>query len=153
LTQLFLATGEAAERLKVGRSQLQKLFSYLPYLYITKRETRLFPTLYIDAYAAYLQREGLKATIGSARAFGHTDEARLQFQQQLESRFAFTAAEVASMFCVSRMAITNWHQGGVFTPLRQTVRPKRDRGKGKKTILLIGRDELRRACEWRVPNF
>lgn len=153
----LIVTGEVARRLEIGRPTLQNMFGSIPHLYVTRRETRLFPAPYIDAYVAYLRQRYQPAIIATAREFWATQEAQRlteAAQQRIEAGLrgmTLTTSELMSLLCISRMAITNWHQAGVIRVVEQTVRPKRSRGKGPKKVLLIPTSEVRQALEWRLP--
>jgi hypothetical protein len=155
----FIATGQAHARLGIVRSQLQNLFPHLLYLYVTKRETRLFSAAYIDAYATYLRERSQQATIATARAFARTAQAQdivtevtTRVDTILREKIIFTPQEVMQLLNVAKMTITSWHQGNVFTVRRQKVTPKRNRGKEQREILLIPAKELRAALEWHKPQ-
>lgn len=159
MTKHFLATGATATRLGVTRSQLQNLFPYLPYLYISKRQTRLFPAAYIEAYAASLSRCGKPATIGTARSFWTTpgagsilDAAQTRIKESLNSNIHYTANELMALLDVSRMTVTVWYQGGVFRAIRQQNPPKRARGKSWRVTLLIPAADVKKALVWKLPD-
>ncbi len=154
----LIATGEAAQRLGIGRSTLQNMFDYIPYLYVWKRETRLFPASYIDAYATFLRQNSKQATVPTARAFWATEEAQRLYQEAQDritsglSGITLNAGELMKLLCIGRMTITSWHQAGVFQVVSQTVKPKRNRGKGPKQVLLIPCREVRQALVWKAPT-
>jgi hypothetical protein len=155
----FIATGETCRRLNVERSQLQNLFPLIPYLYVSKRETRLFIGEYIDGYATYLRERQARPTLATARAYLGTPNAQdiirrvtTEFNQTLATKITFTPTELTKLLNIGRMTVTTWHQNKVFSVVRQEVRPKRDRGKETREVLLIPSGELRKALEWKIPR-
>lgn len=153
----LISTQEAAKRLRVKRSQLQNLFPYLPHIYIAKRQTRLFVGPYIDAYAETLQGRG--ATLRTVVDFARTEraqqlirDAQTRINEALSNQASFNAKEVMALFCIGRMTVTQWGEAGVFSVVRRSVPPKRDRGQRRSETLLILSTELRQAFTWRVPQ-
>lgn len=120
----FIPTGEVTRRLGgISRSMLQHMFDHLPYLYVTRVETRLFPAAYINAFAAYLRRTGQKATVPTAASFWRTDEAQrlyavavAQFHAGL-SRQTLTGRELSMLLGISYHTIMGWHMKGAIQAL------------------------------------
>ena len=165
----FLAVGEVCSELGISRSQLQNLFPHLPHVAITVseesgRKTRLFPTAYILAFATFLRRNSLAATIPAARRYAQGDEAtRLttEARQRLEANIAarerHTPDQIATMLGIGRATITGWERARVFRVDRGRLRggqvvplgPRQVRYQGRQ---LIPATELRAAAQWSLPN-
>ncbi len=140
-----LATGEVARRLKTTRTTLQNMFDHIPHLYVLKKETRLFPTAYIDAYAAYLAREELLATINSAASFWRTDVAQRLYAEAVTrlnrglSGITLTGLELAGVLGVPYSTVMNWSSTNALT----TVRAGRE--------VLFPCDKVKTAIVWKKP--
>ncbi|HKX24663.1 MAG TPA: hypothetical protein VJM46_05490 [Candidatus Saccharimonadales bacterium] len=126
---------------------------------MSRRETRLFIGEYIDGYAAYLRQQQASPTLATARAYLATADAQEiigrvtgQFNRTLATKITFTPTELTQLLNIGRMTVTTWHQNKVFPIIKQKVRPKRDRGKGPREVLLIPSSELRKALEWKIPR-
>jgi AraC-like DNA-binding protein len=168
-TAPFLAVGDVCERLGISRSTLQNIFPYLAHLSFSvsgqsERQTRLFPTTYINGYAAFLRQGSTAATIPSARAFGQTATAKQlirEAQQRLEATIAssdtHTPDQIAEMLGIGRATITGWERAGVFRVKRGKVRGGKVVPLGPRQRMLQGRQlipasELRQAAKWVMPQ-
>jgi hypothetical protein len=159
----FVAVGGVCEQLGIGRSTLQNIFPYLPHVSFSVssrsgRETRLFPALYIRAYAHYLHLGRTKATIPTAQSFAATRAAQqiiTEVQQALEAaiseRQTHTPNQVAAMFGIGRATITGWERAGVFHVDRQAHQPVRRRNDGIQVRQFIPAAEVRQAARWVLP--
>ena len=168
-TAPFLAVGDVCERLSISRSTLQNIFPHLAHLSFSvsgrsERQTRLFPTTYIDSYAAFLRQHSVAATIPSARAFGQTATARQRVQEARQSLAATIAArethtpdQIAEMLGIGRATITGWERAGVLRVERGKVRGGKVVPLGPRQRMLQGRQlipasELRQAAVWVMPQ-
>lgn len=141
-----LATGEVARRLKTTRTTLQNMFDHIPHLYVLKKETRLFPTAYIDAYAAYLAREELPATIDSAASFWRTDVAQRLYAEAVArlnvglAQPTLTGQELAGVLGVPYSTVMNWSSTGALVAVRT-----------RKGVLFPG-EKVKTAIVWKKPT-
>jgi hypothetical protein len=154
----FISTNEACKRLKVTRSQLQKLFPSIPYLYVWKHETRLFPAEYIDAYSARLRGNSLRVEVHTARDFWKNMETQRlltsimkRYSQSLASQERFTANETVALLGVGRMTITHWYQSRALEVIIIPRTPKRDRGRDQRMEVFVTNSALAKALRWVLP--
>src|SRR5688500_6310275 len=100
-----------------NRSQMQNLFPFIPHLYVSQRQTRLFPTSYINTLAGNMH--GRSATPQRVRRFNATSAAqRLIVQMQtdlaaaIDQREEHTPAQVADILSVARATVSGWVKSG-----------------------------------------
>lgn len=140
-----LATGEVATQLGITRSTLQNMLDHIPHLYVLKKETRLFPRAYIAAYATYLRRERLSATIDSAASFWRTDEAQHLYREAVESfnddlsGTSLTGRKLAGVLGVPYSTVMNWSSTGGLVAVRD------------KQGVSFHCDKVKMAIVWRTP--
>lgn len=141
-----LATGEVAKRLRITRPTLQNMFDYIPYLYVVKKETRLFPAAYIDAYVSYLGQTKQSATIDSAATFWRDAEEAQRLYREAVTRFkgglsgfTLTSRELAGVLGVPYSTVMNWSSTGALVVVR-----------GKQGVLFPC-DRVKTAIVWRTP--
>lgn len=164
-TKPYLAVGDVCEQLDISRSQLQNLTPFIPHLafYVSRqttstRQTRLFPTAYITALAAYLRQNSVSATVASVTAFSRTPTARDRLgtarsalETAISARGEHTPAQIAEMLGIGRMTVANWEQARVFHVERRGHEPKRRRNDGIQVRHFIPANEVRYAANWVIP--
>jgi hypothetical protein len=159
----FITLGTAQEKLNLAsRSTMQNLFPFVPHLYVRQRQTRLFPTSYINQLAEFL--DGKSATIGLVRRFNATAttrrllaEMQSEFAAAIDAKAEHTPTEVAALLGVSRATVSGWIgsrtlafnekklQKGQIVPMG----PRQRRVMGRQ---FITPQSIRDAAEWVMPR-
>lgn len=162
----FLPLRDAREQINLAtRSQMQRLFPFLPYLYIEQprshSRTRLFPAGYIYGLRHYL--DGRSATKALVEAFNATDEARALFemtQERLAAKIAmdeeYMPHQVAAMLDVHWTTVSGWVRSGALPYEEKRLKdgeivPKGPRQRRTKGRQFVTAEMLRTVFQWASP--
>ena len=159
----FVTLGTAQEKLNLtNRSTLQNLFPLVPHLYVQKRQTRLFPTSYLNKLAEFLG--GKSATIGLVRRFNATADARHLFTEMqeefaaaIDAKDEHTPTEVAALLCVSRATVSGWIQSRALAFTEKKLQKGQIVPMGPRQRRVMGRQfitpqMIRDAAKWVMPR-
>jgi|GEM_PF-2704542 len=150
LTQsVFLPLGEAQKLLNLSsRSQMQNLFPFIPHVYFAKRQTRFFPTSYLEGFAEFL--DGRSATLQLVRTFNATNgaprlylETRSTMAAVIDSRIEHTPAQVADIFGVGRATVSGWVQARVLPIDEKKIQGGQIVPKGPRQRRVMGRQYIK----------
>ena len=143
----FLSFGEVYNALGVTRSMLQDMCPYLPHIRVHGTHTRLFPTSYIQTFAAVLQRYRVPATVPRARDFWKTPEAqrliheaRSRIGNSFRSTGAYRLQGLIELLGVPKSTLSSW--------VRTSVLRAERRGR----TIFIPTNEVRKVLDWVFPT-
>lgn len=145
-----------------NRSQMQNLFPFVPHLYVPQRQTRLFPTSYINALNGHLN--GRSATLALVRQFNTTADARrliVEMQADLtaaiDQRKEHTPAQVADILSVARATVSGWIKSGTLAFSEKRLHKGEIVPMGPRQRRVMGRQfitpqMIRDATRWVMPG-
>lgn len=155
----FMSSSDAAKHLWVQPAALRGGIEFTFNLKIKGLTTRLWPERYIVDFATHTRSKAHRSVAQTAKVYLTLprvtmlmEEVQEEFEKRLTAHKTFTSQQVADVFCVSRMTVSNWREKGVMVPASDDNLPKRGQGSGRQVEYAFPQSELRRISQWHLPK-